>query len=385
VPFEFATAQRIVFGRGAAAGAADAVAALGIRPAVVTGADPSRAAWLADALRARGMEPLILAVTGEPTVALAADFSARARGAACDVVIGIGGGSALDAAKATAALVPNAGDILVYLEVVGQGQPIERPPLPCIAIPTTAGTGSEATRNAVLDSPEHSVKASMRSPLMLPRIAIVDPELGAGMPPDVTASTGLDALTQLLEAFVSVKANPITDPLCRDGMARAARSLRRAFADGADMDAREDMAMAALFGGIALANAGLGAVHGFAGPLGGMLHAPHGALCACLLPHVLEANARVLMERAPRSGALARLAEAARILTGNPAATAQDAGVWARALCRDLGVKPLGAFGLTAAMIPDAAAKARGASSMKGNPVALADAELEAILLAALA
>ena len=384
MPFEFATAQRIVFGRGAAAGAVDAAAALGARPAVITGADSSRAAWLTDSLRARGMEALVLAVSGEPTVEMAARFAVQARKSACDVVIGIGGGSALDAAKATAALVPNTGDILGYLEVVGRGRPIEKPPLPCIAMPTTAGTGSEATRNAVLDSPEHGLKASMRSPLMLPRVAIVDPELSAGMPPDVTAATGLDALTQLLEAFVSVKANPMTDPLCRDGMARAARSLRRAFADGADMDAREDMALAALFGGIALANAGLGAVHGFAGPLGGMLHAPHGALCACLLPHVMAANVRALETHAPGSPALARLGEAARILTGDPSATAADGAEWARMLCDDLRVKPLSALGLTDALIPETIAKARNASSMKGNPVVLTEPELEGILRAAL-
>ena len=334
------------------------------------------------------MEPLVLSVPGEPTVALVADLAEQVRGAACDEVIGIGGGSALDAAKAVAALATNAGDILDYLEVIGRARPLAKAPLPCIALPTTAGTGSEATRNAVLDSPEHGVKASMRSPLMLPRVAIVDPELCAGMPQDVTAATGLDALTQLLEAFVSPKANPMTDPLCRDGIARAARSLRRACADGADMAAREDMALAALFGGIALANAGLGAVHGFAGPLGGMLHAPHGALCACLLPHVMSANARALEARAPEPGgsgaAAARLAEAARILTGDPAATAADGAAWTHALCRDLRVRSLRALGLTQAMIPDAVAKARGASSMKGNPVALTDAELAGILQAAM-
>ena len=209
------------------------------------------------------------------------------------------------------------GELLDYVEIIGRGQALTKPSAPFIAIPTTAGTGSEVTRNAVLASPEHRVKVSLRSPLMLARVALVDPELTYDLPPALTASTGLDALTQLIEPFVCLRANPMTDGLCVEGMRRAARSLRVAFTDGQNKSAREDMAVASLFGGLALANAGLGAVHGFAGPIGGMFPAPHGAVCAALLPHVMTANIRALRQRAPGSEALRRYDKVARLLTGS--------------------------------------------------------------------
>jgi alcohol dehydrogenase class IV len=223
------------------------------------------------------------------------------------------------------------------------------PSAPFIAIPTTAGTGSEVTRNAVLASPEHRQKVSLRAPSMLPGVAIVDPELTWGVPPDMTASTGLDALTQVIEPYVCGRANPMTDALCVEGMRRAARSLRTAFEDGRQAAAREDMAVASLFGGMALANAGLGAVHGFAGAIGGMFHAPHGAICAALLPHVMEANLRALRQREPRHDALGRYEEVARLVTGKPAARAEDGVEWVRQLVGDLRIPPLGSFGLAEA------------------------------------
>jgi alcohol dehydrogenase class IV len=235
-------------------------------------------------------------------------------------VIGLGGGSVLDAAKAIAALMTNGGHPLDYLEVVGRGQALRVPAAAMIAIPTTAGTGTEVTRNAVLGSPEHHVKVSLRSPLMLPRLALVDPELTYDLPPALTASTGLDALTQLLEPFVSHQGNPMTDALCREGLRRAAQALPRVFANGQDRAAREDMALASLFGGLALANAKLGAVHGLAAPIGGMFPAPHGAVCAALLPHVMAINVRALRDRQPDAEALRRYDQAAQLLTGNAAA-----------------------------------------------------------------
>ena len=230
----------------------------------------------------------------------------------CDLIIGLGGGSAIDTGKAIAALLTNAGDPLDYLEVIGRGQALTDAPAPFIAIPTTAGTGAEVTRNAVLASPEHRVKVSLRSPLMLPRVALVDPELTYGLPPAITASTGLDALTQLIEPFVSIRANPLTDAICRDGMRRAARSLRRAYEEGTMLPPARTWP-ASLFGGLALANAGLGAVHGFAGPLGGLFPAPHGVICARLLPLIVEANVRALQERKPNTSVLQRYAEVARL------------------------------------------------------------------------
>ncbi|RPI12577.1 MAG: iron-containing alcohol dehydrogenase, partial [Acidobacteriales bacterium] len=285
--FEFATATRIVFGPGTLREIAPAVREMGVRALPVTGSRPEIATGL-------GLDCVPYAVPGEPTVDLVRQGVQLAREERCDVVIGLGGGSAIDAAKAIAALVPNSGEPLDYLEVVGKGRALEKPSLPFIAVPTTAGTGSEVTRNAVLASPDHRVKASLRSPYMLARLAVVDPELTYDLPPAVTASTGLDALTQLIEPYVSSRANPMTDSLCVEGMRRAARSLPRAFADGRDGEARLDMSLASLFGGLALANAGLGAVHGFAAPIGGAFEAPHGAVCAALLPLVMDANIRAL-------------------------------------------------------------------------------------------
>ncbi|MGQ9787550.1 MAG: iron-containing alcohol dehydrogenase, partial [Anaerolineae bacterium] len=307
-----------------------------------------------------------------------------AQDAGCDLVIGIGGGSAIDAGKAIAALLTNPGDLFEYLEVIGHGRAIREPAAPLIAIPTTAGTGAEVTRNAVIISPQHRVKVSMRSPLMLPRVALVDPELTYSMPPTITASTGLDALTQVLEPYVSSRANAMIDPLVRDGMARAARSLRRAYEHGDDANAREDMALVSLFGGLALANAGLGAVHGFAAPLGGMLQAPHGAICARLLPFVMEVNIRALRTRQPDHYALPRYDEIARILTGNPQATAADGIAWVHELCRSLKIPPLSTYGLTQNDIPHVVERGAAASSMKGNPIPLTPEEMTEILTRAL-
>jgi alcohol dehydrogenase class IV len=323
-------------------------------------------------------------VSGEPTVDLVREGARRAQDAACDVVISLGGGSVIDAGKAIAAIATNGGEPLDFLEVVGKGLTLAVPPLPFIAVPTTAGTGSEVTRNAVLGSTEHGVKASMRSPLMLPRIALVDPELTYGLPPSVTASTGLDALTQLIEPYVSSRANPLVDPLCVDGIPRVAGALRRAYRDGADKQARHDMALASLFGGQALANAGLGVVHGFASPLGGSWKAPHGALCAALLPYGMAANIAALRARAPRHPALQRYSVIARLLTGREDAVAEDGIDWVRALCLDLDVPPLRAWGITAADLPAVVENASRASSMKANPLPLTGEELLGIVTAAL-
>ena len=315
-------------------------------------------------------------VTGEPTVQLVRDGVGLARQEQCDVVVSFGGGSVIDAGKAIAVLLTNGGDPLDYVEVVGKGQPITKPGVPFIAIPTTAGTGAEVTRNAVLFAPEHHVKVSMRGQHLLARVALVDPKLTYNLPPAITASTGLDALTQLIEPFVSCRANPLTDGLCREGMTRAARSLRRAFETSAPA-AREDMAVASLFGGLALANAGLGAVHGFAAPLGGMYNAPHGALCAALLPAVMTVNERELQRLGGSSDrsresfsdlALQRFEEVRRIV-GDLVE-----------LGRALGVKPLRELGVRRTEFPVIIENAAAASSMKGNPVPLTPAQLSEIL-----
>jgi alcohol dehydrogenase class IV len=360
VNFDFATSARIIFGAGSAKQVPELARGFGSRLLVVTGRDTERG------LRVAGGTPF--AVAGEPTVELVRTGVAVAQSGGCDVVVAVGGGSAIDAGKAIAALAANSGEPLDYLEVIGRAQPLERPPLPFIAVPTTAGTGSEVTRNAVLGSAQHRVKASLRSPLMLPRVAVIDPELTLGLPADVTASTGLDALTQLIEPYVSVRANAMTDVFCVEGMRRVQRSLARAHRNGRDLDARADMAFASLLGGLALANAGLGAVHGFAAPIGGMFDAPHGAVCAALLPHAVDINIRALREREPEAEALRRY---------------DDLG-WVAELCTQLEIPRLRTWGVTEEHVPELVEKAARASSMKGNPIVLTRDDLTDIVERAL-
>ena len=386
--FEFATATRIVFGPGtlgelgpAAAEMLDAAQAR--RALVVTGLTPEASEPVLAVLGAQHIDCLTLAVGNEPTTGLVREGTAQAQRDGCGLIVGFGGGSALDAGKAIAALVTNGGDPLDYLEVIGRGRPLVKPSLPYMAVPTTAGTGAEVTRNAVLVSPEHQVKVSLRSPLMLPRLALVDPELTYSLPPALTASTGLDALTQLIEPYVSSRANPMIDALCREGIGRVARSLHRAYASS-DPEARVDMSLASLFGGLALANAGLGAVHGFAAPLGGMFPAPHGAVCAALLAQVMDVNLRAIRERAPESPALLRYEEIARLLTGRDTAAAADGIAWVQQTCARLHVPPLRTYGVTATHFDALAAKAAAASSMRANPIQLTADEMRQILIRAL-
>jgi len=349
VRFDITTNQRIVFGRGVARQAASSAAGLGSRPFLVTGSKKASYIWLEESLRPAAA----FRAGGEPTVEQARRAAAEAKTAGCDLVVACGGGSALDLGKAAAALAANDGDVMDYIEVVGRGLALERPALPVVAIPTTAGTGSEATRNAVLHDGENKVKASLRHDSMVPAVALVDPELTLSVPPDVTAATGLDALTQLIEPFVSNKAKSWTDTLCAEGIHLAAEALPRVFDRGDDLDAREMMSLASLFGGICLANAGLGAVHGLAAPIGGMYGAPHGAVCAALLPHVIAANREWIPADHP-ARAKYRLIQS-----------------WVNVgeLVRKAGIPGLRAYGAKPEEFPEIARKAAGASSMKANPV----------------
>ena len=373
--FEFATAGRILFGAGTARQAAAAASSLGAHPLVVTGASPERAAPLVNAL-----DYVSFPIAGEPTIAAIRAGAEMARAAGCDVVIAVGGGSAIDAGKALAALLTNPGDPLDYLEVIGRGQPLSHPAAPCIAIPSTAGTGSEVTRNAVLASPEHGVKASLRSAHMLPRLAIVDSELTLDLPTAITAATGLDALTQLIEPYVSLRANIMSDLFCMEGIRRAAAALPRAWENGHNRAAREEMSMASLLGGLALANAGLGAVHGFAAAIGGMFPAPHGAVCAAVLPHAMAVNIRALRERDSAGRALCRYEEIARLITGRSDAIAEEGATWIATLCDRLEIPPLRTYGVTAKDSEAVIEKAANASSMKANPLVLTDKELHEVL-----
>jgi alcohol dehydrogenase class IV len=382
--FEFATARRIIFGSGTSEDFGTLLTEFGKRALVVRGSDPARTRSLLAGIEVAKIDYSCFEVRGEPTVEQVAEGVSQARQAEAKLVIGIGGGSVIDSAKAIAGLATNSGAILDYLEVIGKGKQLSVPGLPCVAIPTTSGTGAEVTRNSVLASPEHKVKVSLRSPYLLPGLAIVDPKLTLDLPPSVTASTGLDALTQVIEPYVSIRANPVTDGFCIEGMRRVGRSLQRAFEQGQDLQAREDMALASLFGGLSLANAGLGAVHGFAAPIGGMFHAPHGAVCAALLPHVMEVNLGALRARFAEGEALRRYNSVAAILTGSEKAIAADGIHWVSELCKALQIPGLRTYGISEVDIPELVEKAAKASSMKANPIVLTRDELTEALQAAL-
>ena len=381
VQFEFATAARVIFGRGKVSLLPQITREFGSHALIVTGSKPQRLRGLLDGLEQAQVATSIYSCAAEPTVEVVREGAALAREKHVDVVVGVGGGSAMDAAKAIAIVATNSGEPLDYLEVVGKGRPFEQRSLPCITVPTTSGTGAEVTRNAVLGSPRNGVKASLRSTSMLAKAAIVDPDLSAGLPADVTAYTGMDTLTQLLEPFVSCRANAFVDLYCREGLTRVRDSLARVFVNGQDMEARESMSYASLLGGLSLANAGLGAVHGFAGPLGGMLEkAPHGALCAALLPHATYVNLKALRLRERAHSALGKYEEAARILTGDMQANADDLAPWLNDLTSTLKIPKLGVYGLTESQVPELVDKAAKASSMKANSIPLAAAELREIV-----
>ncbi len=382
--FEFATATRIIFGDGRASQLAALARDLGSHALLFTDDQPERVGDLIHSLQQTGLRHTLCPVADEPSVEMVNRAKAKALSAGCDLVISIGGGSVIDSGKATAALIPNAGDALDYLEVIGKGQKLRAAPVPFVALPTTAGTGAEVTKNAVLASHAHRVKVSLRDNRMLADIALVDPQLTHSMPPAVTASTGMDALAQVLEPYVSCFANPLTDSLCGEGLSRAGRSLRRVYAEPDKSAARSDMALTSLLGGLALANAKLGAVHGFAGVLGGMYHAPHGAICAALLPPVIKANIKALQERQPDNPALRRYDDAARRILREPSAAARDLMNWIEETSALFAIPGLGAYDIEEKDFNLIVEKSAVSSSMKGNPLPLSHAELGAILAEAL-
>jgi alcohol dehydrogenase class IV len=377
--FEFTTSSRIVFGRGSASKITGFIGDKGKRVFLVTDNNVERFRFIKGQLVSEGFEVSLFSVESEPTTGIISDGVDIARRNNVEVVIGIGGGSVIDSAKAIAALVPNKGSLMDYLEVIGEGKKLEAHPLSYIAVPTTSGTGAEVTKNAVIKSPENRVKVSLRSPLMFPDIAVVDPNLAATMPPEITASSGMDALTHLFETFVSNQSNPFIDALCREGMQRISSSLKKAFKDGNDIEAREDMALASMLGGMALANVKLGAIHGFAGPMGGMFPVPHGVVCAALLPAVTEVNLKVISEKKLEQYQV-KFDEAARIFTCNPKSKAQDGIQWMKELAEYLKIPFLSEFNIDRAEFPLLVKKAKEASSMKGNPVKLSDEDLMEIL-----
>jgi hypothetical protein len=373
-PFGITAPTRILVGRGEARKAPALIRALGARGVIVHGSDPARAAWLTEAL---GRQALAIPCRGEPTLTDVVAALREARDWRPDWVAAIGGGSTLDLGKALAALIPAPDDPVDYLEIVGNGRPLVANPLPFVALPTTAGTGSEATRNAVIGLVEQGRKVSLRDDRMVARLAIVDPALTDNCPRGVTLASGLDALTQVIEPFVSHRATPYTDALSRPAMAPGLQALQVLMA-GEDPEARDRMAWVSLCGGLALSNAGLGAVHGLAGIIGGITGAAHGAICGTLLGPVLAAN------RAAASGAVrARLDEVCMILATGLECSAAEAPRALRIWAKGAGLQGLAALGLRPDMHVGVAEASLAASSMKGNPVALSTDALVGILEAA--
>jgi alcohol dehydrogenase class IV len=380
VRFDLAVPADVRFGAGRVSEVPEALLGLGAsRVLVITGRTTSRADAVRSALREAGVPSIPFGVATEPSIERVRAAVELLTEAGCDAVLGYGGGSAIDVAKAAAVLATTGTDPREHLEVIGAGRPIERPGVPCVAVPTTAGTGSEVTRNSVLSS--SGVKASLRSPLMLPKVAMVDPDLLIGLPAPSIAASGMDALSQLIEPLLSRRANPFSDALARDGIRRSARSLRRGYEDGMeDAGVREDLALASLLSGMCLANSGLGAVHGIAAAAGARLNAPHGAVCAAVLAAAMEVNLRALRDRAPEHPAIERMAEVATLLTSQPDASPEDAIAWLQELTAVLSIPGLASYGLNDVEIEAVVTAAQKASSMRGNPIDLNDTEVSEIV-----
>jgi alcohol dehydrogenase class IV len=378
--FEFISPTRIIFGKGGFRKCGVLARELGNNALVITGSGKVSVDGLRNLLRAEGIKWTEYRVKDEPNIGIILDGIRIAKDAKCDHVICLGGGSVMDAGKAIAAMMTNPGNLMDYLEVVGKGNSVNIQGLPVINIPTTAGTGSEITRNSVILVPEGKVKVSMRGKGMVAAIALIDPELTYSLSPETTATTGMDALTQVIEAYMSNSANPISDAYAIEGIRRGAESVLKAFQHGRDEEARENMVLTALFSGIALSQAGLGAVHGFAGVIGGLTDAPHGAICACLLSSALRANFEEINKKIDDNDSLIRFSKISQILTGTSTASPQSAIQWIRDLCKKLEIKGLSSLGVKMEDFDSIVQKAVVSSSMKKNPVILSEDALHRIL-----
>ncbi len=376
--FEFSTATKIVFGRGTLSKLPALCAPLGEKFLIVAGGAIKKTDAvdsLAEDLKRAGAACFIVpCAPGEPTVESVDAAVLAGKQAGVDAVIGIGGGSALDTAKAAAGVLPNGGSVREYLEGVGNRK-METAPLPFIAVPATAGTGTEVTKNAVVMSRTEQFKKSMRDDRMLARIALVDPELTISVPRDITAASGMDAICQLIESFTAKQANDFCDAMALYHTPRALSALRRAFDDGGDIDARETMALASMVSGMCLANAGLGAAHGIGAGLGALLGTRHGVACGMLLPHVIRYNL---------SHGCFKYAALGRAITGKALPNDRDAALAAAdavaELCAYLGLPSrLGELGVTTDIVPELA-KASMGSSMSKNPVEIPLEECEALI-----
>jgi alcohol dehydrogenase class IV len=378
--FEFSTASKIIFGSGMFTSVGEIVKRLGKKTLIVCGAPQYLLTKLKKLLDEESIVYTIYHTAGEPTINSIQDTLATIGQTTYASIIGIGGGSAIDTAKTISAMLTNPGDLTEYLEVIGFNKPLKFPTLPLIAIPTTAGTGSEVTKNAVIGIPTHRVKVSLRSDYLLPKISLIDPELTLSLPKNHTATTGLDALTQLIEAYTCLNPSPMIDPICIEGITRAARSFIKAYDDGDDLIARENMSLASLFSGIALANVKLGVVHGLAGVIGDITNAPHGAICASLLSTAMTVNITAIRNRMPNHPVLERYTKVGKVLTNDPSATAENASLWVRNFCHHVKIQPLKSLGLAESDFDDLIERTQQSSSMKGNPIILFNDEIRTIL-----
>ena len=382
--FSLLTPAKIIFGDGSADQIAPILKSWGCPVLFVTSAHHPSLNQVEESLMAAGVEYYIESVHGEPTISKVEELTNIAKDHHCGAVLAMGGGSVLDSGKAVSAMINNPGNIMDYLEVVGAGKPLQHPAVNMLAVPTTSGTGSEVTKNAVILVEDKHVKVSLRSDWMVPTVALIDPLLTISLPPEITASTGMDALTQVIEPYVSCKANAMTDLFCGAGIQAASQSLLAAYQNGSDHEPRRKMAWASLMGGMSLANAGLGAVHGFAAVLGGMYDAPHGSICARLLPIVFETNARVLAAAGNQQPYLKRFEQVAQWLAGYESATIKDGVDFLEMLAAEMDIPYLSKFGVRGEDIPEIVEKARKASSMKGNPIVLDDTILSEIMIRAI-
>ena len=378
--FNFATANRIIFGEGMISSLKEIVLSYGKRVLIVKGKEKPNPEILFSICEESGLEWVCFDVVKEPDIETINQAVEIGRQKNREFVVGFGGGSVIDTGKAVAALLNNQGSLMEYLEVVGKGKPLKNSSKPYIAIPTTAGTGSEVTKNAVIAVPDLNVKVSMRNASLLPEIAIIDPELTYEIPKNITASTGMDAFTQVLEPYVSKNNNPMVDLFCREAIPLGGIYLIRAFEDGNDVEARGKMAWVSLLGGMALANSKLGAVHGFAGPIGGMFNVPHGSVCAALLPSVFSVNVKALVKRENSAEFISRYSDIAKWITGHEHASISDGVEWLANLSKKLSIPSLSDLGIKRSDFPMIIEKSKNSSSMKGNPVQLSDKDLENIL-----
>lgn len=372
--FSILQPPRILFGRGMADQAPPVVLGFGRRVMLVQGRNAARSAWLAKALTDAGASVMRHPCPGEPTLAMLDEAVQAARAFGPQVIVGLGGGAVIDLAKAVAALVPAGTPTLDHLEGVGKALPLPAPPLPFVAIPTTSGTGAEVTKNAVIGVPEQGRKVSLRDDRMIARMAIVDPALTDGCPAHVTLASGLDAVTQVIEPYLSCRANAYSDAIARPAIGPGLAALAR-LTEAEDAAARDAIAWTSLSGGLALANSGLGAVHGFAAVIGGMTGAAHGAICGALLGPVLAMNHRRGNE-ATKARAEEIMALIAGVLGGPPSLATERLADWAHGA----GLPRLSEMGVQADQHGEIARAAQGASSMKGNPVALSEGELIEVL-----